>query len=157
MNPNIYFYILMMSIIGLISCGEHESESNELSEMTDTENTSCEKQCFNIEDTHMSQNQSWALNFTQVEHDPPLQGLNQWEFSLQSSEGLALEKCDILVKPYMPDHKHGSRDVNASWLQGDSYQVNDLDFIMPGLWEITFEITCMGLMDTVSFEFWLNP
>ena len=157
MIHNIYFCILLISSIVFLSCGETDSESNDVSEMMETENTSCVTPCFNIDETYVSQNQSWNLNLTQVSNDPPLQGLNQWTFSLQNPEGVALESCEILVKPYMPDHKHGSRDVNASWLQGDSYQVSDLDFIMPGLWEITFEITCMDLMDTVSFEFWLNP
>ncbi len=58
-----------------------------------------------------------------------------------------LSGCNLTVRPWMPDHEHGS--TQPSGAEGDPgvYLVSGVRFIMPGYWESTVTITCGGGSD----------
>ncbi len=77
--------------------------------------------------------------------NPPDIGDNNWELSAQrTGDGSALTGCTLDVRPWMPDHNHGSNNPAGSEGAAGTYSVEGISFIMPGYWENTVTINCGG-------------
>jgi hypothetical protein len=168
-------YLLCLLCV-IIACGEEVSESSEdidsvmeshsgddhgghQTSGTDEMSICQGSPCFKLEWQEVGNDQQWQVQLLDATPNPPIQGLNEWKISVTDTMGEALSNCKIDVSPYMPDHQHGSRDVVATWIEADQYQIKEIDLIMPGLWEIRLTITCdeLMLLDRVTFAFWLDP
>lgn len=83
-------------------------------------------------------------------------GLNTWTVKVTDGKGNPVSGAAIKVRPFMPDHGHGSSitpQIMPMAAEG-TYQVGLLDFFMPGIWQETFTITpTTGPADTVVFTF----
>lgn len=73
---------------------------------------------------------------------PPDRGNNEFSLSVVDAAAMSVSTATISVKPWMPDHGHGStpesfrlRSVGAG-----TYEVGPINFFMPGMWELTFRI-----------------
>ena len=78
-----------------------------------------------------------------ISPNPPDIGENDWNLSVQTTgDGSALPACSLDIRPFMPDHEHGSNNPSGSEGEGESYDVSGLLFIMPGYWENTVTIDC---------------
>jgi YtkA-like len=77
---------------------------------------------------------------------PPKRPTNSWMVHVEAG-GAPVTGAVLRAKPYMPDHEHGTGVkpviTEVAGAPGD-YQVDQLDLWMPGLWEITFDITPPG-------------
>jgi hypothetical protein len=95
------------------------------------------------------------VSFVGAEPAPPQKGNNTWTVHLTDGSGKAIDGATIAVKPYMPDHMHGSSITPQIMPMGSGdYHVELLDFFMPGVWQNTFTITPpSGAPDTVVFTF----
>lgn len=87
---------------------------------------------------------------------PPDTGENQWTLLVEDAAGDPVDASLLELRPYMPDHGHGTNP--ATWPleagDGDEVVVHDLDLFMPGLWRIAVEITPLdGDPDEVRFFF----
>jgi hypothetical protein len=86
---------------------------------------------------------------------PPAKGNNAWQLELRDSFALAVDEAAITVRPYMPHHGHGTGITAAiTPSPGGRYDVAPLNLWMPGLWEITFDVTLpTDETDRVVFAF----
>lgn len=87
---------------------------------------------------------------------PPDRGDNTWMFEVSDASGTPMEPDAITVKPWMPDHGHGttpSRFTPAAAGQPGRYQLGPMNFFMPGFWIVTLTIERAGQADEVTFSF----
>jgi hypothetical protein len=96
------------------------------------------------------------VSFVSADPAPPATGENTWAINLTDTTGAPMSGATIALKPYMPDHGHGSSivpQVTPMAAQG-AYQVKLIDLFMPGIWQNTFTITpASGPVETVVFTF----
>jgi hypothetical protein len=90
---------------------------------------------------------------------PPARGLNAWTVAITDASGAPLSGATIALKPFMPDHGHGASvipQVTPMATQG-TFDVQEIDLFMPGIWTNTFTITpASGPDESVVFTFCIN-
>jgi YtkA-like len=85
---------------------------------------------------------------------PPNEGNNEWTIELFDAQGKPVDGATFTIKPWMPDHGHGSSIVPTVTPEGNGkYGITLLNLFMPGLWQITFTVTANGKTDSVMFSF----
>jgi len=78
-----------------------------------------------------------------IDPNPSDIGDNTWELSVRdAADDSPLSACSLDIRPWMPDHEHGSNNPTGSESEPGSYAVSGLRFIMPGYWENTVTISC---------------
>jgi hypothetical protein len=78
-----------------------------------------------------------------IDPSPPDIGDNTWSLSVRDADDdSALSSCSLDVRPWMPDHEHGSNNPTGSESAPGTYTVSGLLFIMPGYWESTVSVDC---------------
>lgn len=87
---------------------------------------------------------------------PPGRDDNTWSIDVSKS-GAALAGATVKVTPFMPDHRHGTSVpvvVTPDPATPGRYQLSPINLWMPGLWEITIDVTpAGGTRDSVVFRF----
>lgn len=89
---------------------------------------------------------------------PPGRGTNRWVVALGDSAGAPLAGATFTsVKPWMPDHGHGSGSkptvtVDAS---GEA-TIEALEFVMPGVWTVTLAAEQGASQDEATFGFCID-
>ena len=81
-------------------------------------------------------------------------GVNTWTVQLAGVDGAAMDGATITMpKPYMPDHRHYSSGVPQGKAEGadGKYAITNLNFFMPGIWQITLKVTTATGADTVMY------
>lgn len=86
----------------------------------------------------------------------PDRGDNTWTVRVADAMGNPEESMVVSLRPWMPDHGHGSpvEPVIAD-LGGGEYRIESLNLFMPGLWQITFNLETPegdGAADEVMFS-----
>lgn len=87
---------------------------------------------------------------------PPARHDNLWELEVTDANGEPIADADVSIKTWMPDHGHPSNRASVvHWVEGAQYEVNPLNLMMPGIWEITVNVedTNAGISDSVKFTF----
>ena len=94
-----------------------------------------------------------AFSFVYVSGDPesPTRGTNKWKLQLLDGSGHPTTTPAIEVKPFMPDHGHGTSIKAKATPEGDAYTIAPLYFFMPGLWQVTFTATQDATTDEAVF------
>jgi hypothetical protein len=99
---------------------------------------------------------SVKASFVDAMPTPPTRGENTWTIQLTDAMGRPVNGATIAVKPFMPDHGHGS-SITPQVMPMDSngtYQVSLLDLFMAGIWDVTLTITpASGPAETMKFTF----
>jgi hypothetical protein len=96
------------------------------------------------------------VSFVAANPAPPLMGENTWTIMVTDAQSAPVSGATIALKPFMPDHGHGSSIVpQVTPMAADgTYQVTLIDLFMPGIWQNTFTITpATGPVETVVFTF----
>jgi hypothetical protein len=98
-----------------------------------------------------------GLKVTLVSGDPapPVVGTNTWVVKAVDAQGANLT-TPPKVDPFMPDHNHGpSVKAQANPQPDGTFQVTPIDFIMAGVWRITFTgpTTDAGPPESVAYFF----
>jgi hypothetical protein len=102
-----------------------------------------------------------AFNVTLVDStaSPPIIGdLTKWTLQIADATGAMLDGATIAVKPWMPDHGHGT-SVNATVMPVGApgqYAITPLYLFMAGYWTVTFTITTGTTSDTVVYSVCLS-
>jgi len=81
---------------------------------------------------------------TIVEATPaePGRGDNTWTIMLVDGNGNPEEGATVDLRPWMPDHGHGSPvEEKVTDLGGGQYKVESLNLFMAGLWQVTFDVS----------------
>lgn len=83
----------------------------------------------------------------------PIRGDNGWILGVSDAAG-GVEGATIAVRPWMPDHGHGTPvQPMITEMGGGDYQITPLNLFMAGLWEITFNLELAdGSTDEVMFS-----
>ncbi|HEX7663059.1 MAG TPA: FixH family protein [Polyangiaceae bacterium] len=99
-----------------------------------------------------------GVKLTNIDPNPVYKGDNDWTISVVDASGAPVTAATIKVTPFMPDHGHGSSIVPTVTEQsGGSYDVNHVNLFMPGIWQITFDVTtAAGVHDASVFTFCVN-
>jgi YtkA-like len=87
---------------------------------------------------------------------PPIKGVNSWSVLLKDSAGAPVDGATIGVKPYMPDHGHGTQvKAVVTPMTNGVYGITPLYFYMAGLWQTTLDVTFADrtTTDSVVFSF----
>ena len=90
---------------------------------------------------------------------PPEKGINTWTVQLEDGSGNPVSGATVTITPWMPDHGHGSSIVPQvmPMASAGSYQVTLLDLFMPGIWQVTFDVTpASGPDEKVTFSFCID-
>lgn len=87
---------------------------------------------------------------------PPSRGDNTWTVDL-SQGGAPISGAAVTVKPFMPDHRHGTSIptvVTPDPSVPGRYQLAPVNLWMPGIWEVTITATpAGGTTDIAVFSF----
>lgn len=89
---------------------------------------------------------------------PPGPGTNTWKVALVDAKGGVLPAATITkVRPFMPDHGHGS-SVTPTITPGKdgTATIDALDFVMPGVWTVTVSTTNGASTDETTFAFCID-
>ena len=95
----------------------------------------------------------------EAEPTSPVKGSNAWTVALTDDAGESLTGCAIHLVPYMPDHGHGSNEVDSEELEATPgrYLLEGFELSMPGYWQLKSEVSCPGLEpDDLTFDLWLE-
>jgi hypothetical protein len=87
---------------------------------------------------------------------PPIKGTNVWTVLVSDAAKAPQSGASVKVKPFMPDHGHGSpaKPVISALSDAGQYKVTPLYLFMAGLWEVTLDVTtAAGVQDAVVFRF----
>ncbi len=90
---------------------------------------------------------------------PPVIGdLTTWTLQISDAQGAMVDGATITVKPWMPDHGHGTDAVAHVTPAGTpgQYSVTPLYLFMAGYWTVTFTITSGTVTDTVVYSVCLS-
>ncbi len=85
---------------------------------------------------------------------PPAQFDNDWTVGVTDASG-AVEGGTVIGRSWMPDHGHSSpKPIGVTEAGAGSYDLSPVNLHMPGLWEVTVEVTTQaGTEDAVTFQF----
>jgi len=116
------------------------------------------------ETDELGQSRSTDNGLFQVSIEPaidplPLSRMHGWVLSLADAAGAPVDGAVILVEGGMPAHNHGmptSPQVTSNLGEG-RYQIEGVQFQMPGHWVMTFKISADGQLDSVTYNLMLQP
>jgi hypothetical protein len=106
--------------------------------------------------TQASMDGSIKVSFVDAQPAPPSKGANTWTIQVTDAHGTPVAGAAISVKPFMPEHGHGSSATPIVTPKGadGTYQVTNIELFMAGLWQITFTVTpASGPNQAVVFTF----
>ena len=86
---------------------------------------------------------------------PPSKGDNTWILDVLDHDSSApVDGATITVKPFMPDHGHGTpvRPVVAPTGEPGQFQVDQVNLWMPGYWEVGVAVDVGGVGDEAVFR-----
>jgi len=90
-----------------------------------------------------------GLEFVLVSSEPapPARNDNTWVLELHDATGAPLDGATVDVRPFMPDHNHGtSIETQVTPVDGTPgrYTLDPVNMFMPGVWEVTIRATPAG-------------
>lgn len=89
----------------------------------------------------------------------PDRGDNTWTFELTDANGAALNPSVFTLRPWMPDHGHGTtpliNPMRPSMPEG-RFEVGPFDLFMSGFWEFTVNVEDDGQSDQAKLGFCLE-
>lgn len=100
--------------------------------------------------------QVFKLILLESDPAPPDKGDNTWIIEVQDfTTGAPIDDATFAITPFMIDHGHGSPIVPTVSAEGapGNYRITPLNLWMPGLWQVSFEISAGAAMDTMVFSF----
>jgi hypothetical protein len=87
---------------------------------------------------------------------PPGRGDNHFVLHLTDSSAAPMAGATLTVRPYMPDHGHGTAVpvvITESTTVVGEYDVNPVNFHMPGLWQVLISAGSVTDANTAVFAF----
>jgi hypothetical protein len=74
--------------------------------------------------------------------EPPAKGVDVWTVEVDAAATQTpLDGLTIAVRPFMPDHGHGTTSVGVTPAGAGVYTISPLNLYMAGYWEVTLTIT----------------
>ena len=99
----------------------------------------------------------YRARLSAIDPAPAIKGTNAWTVEILDASGAPVDGATVTVKPFMPDHGHGSSIVPVVTAKtGGVYAIDSLVLFMPGLWQTTITVTGPAGVDTAVFSFCVN-
>lgn len=99
---------------------------------------------------------AFELSFVEASPVPPDRGLNRWLLELKEASGGLVDDAELRVRPWMPDHGHGSNPpylFPAATGAPGRYQLESMDLFMSGFWQFTIRVERGEQSDELVFSF----
>jgi hypothetical protein len=97
---------------------------------------------------------SFTVELVDANPAPPGVGTNAWKLRLKDGGGNAVVGAIVNINLYMPKHRHAPAGTVGADRGDGAYDVTDLNLVMPGLFDVTIEVTAPGHMtDSAQFQF----
>ncbi|MEO7112148.1 MAG: FixH family protein [Polyangiaceae bacterium] len=95
---------------------------------------------------------TYSVKLASINPNPVFKGNNAWTIQVVDKSGAPVSGATITVKPFMPDHGHGSSITPqvAAGADPGTYDVTLLNLFMPGIWTVTVVVTTGTAPSTVS-------
>jgi hypothetical protein len=105
--------------------------------------------------TKQGQSGNFQFVLVSANPEPPAIDGNTWVVKLLDASGSPVPGATFTsIKPWMPDHGHGSSAVPGAADNHDgTYTIQPLYFFMAGLWQVTFAVQANGKSDSAVFSF----
>lgn len=107
---------------------------------------------------------AFRVRFVSAKPSSPTVGINSWVVAVFDAKGAPVVDAKFPARAdwgawpngvwlFMPHHGHGASSAPTITANGDgTYTIGDIDFMMPGLWELTLRIEKTVIDDvTVGF------
>jgi hypothetical protein len=103
----------------------------------------------------------YSIKLNSVNPWPIVKGNNAWDIVIVDANGAPVSGSTFTVKPWMPDHGHGSslQPTISPASNAGEFSIADLNVFMAGIWTFTFTITgpsagaASPQSDTVVYSF----
>lgn len=143
-------HVSTLLLLGVAACGASPSAGN-----TDTVTcrTDARADTYAANLTKPGQASHYTFVLQQAQPAPPAKDTNTWTVAILDSAHAPVTGATLTIKPFMPDHGHGSSLVPSATAQGDSYTITPLYFFMPGLWQTTITAQVDSVIDAAVFAF----
>lgn len=153
--------LVLLAIVALAACGPDSSSGTGGggSTTTGTGSSVCatdpRAMAYAVGISQASADGKVKIAFADAMPAPPAKGANVWTITLTDAAQMPIDGATIDVKPFMPDHGHGSSATPVVTGKGSgNYEVTNLQLFMPGIWQITFTVTpAGGVAESVVFTF----
>ncbi len=136
--------VLLVAMLALGACDDGGDDSMESAADSSSQPFSCADEtradAFAVDLSKMDA----TTTVTIVDAVPaePVRGDNTWIVRLTDASGSPLAGASLDVKPWMPDHGHGSPvEEQITELEGGEYEITSLNLFMAGYWEVTIELS----------------
>ena len=83
---------------------------------------------------------------------------HNWIVKIESADGMPVENAVIEISGHMPAHQHGlpTAPQVTEYLGNGEYQIEGMEFQMPGDWVVTLVFNIGDKRESVQFQFNLN-
>lgn len=97
----------------------------------------------------------FSISLDSIAPNPVTKGDNSWTVHVTDSNGADVDGATLTIKPFMPDHNHGSSIRPLATAAGNGvYEISRLNLFMPGIWQISVTVTSStGTSDVGVFTF----
>jgi hypothetical protein len=141
--------LCIAALAALAGCGSSETTGTSTGTSTGTTTTTTTDtsvcmvgptpETFALGLTEASTDGSLKMTLVAASPAPPAKGENSWTLKVTDGSGAPVTGASFTVKPYMPEHVHGTSIVPQMTpaSQPGVYDVGILEFFMPGIWQTT--------------------
>jgi hypothetical protein len=103
--------------------------------------------------TLQSQSGAFTVEVRTAPDQPPIRELTSVELRIQDASGAPAEGLTLTVLPWMPEMGHGASITPTVTDEGGGrYVVSDVEWVMPGAWELRTSIAPGQDRATPSFQ-----
>lgn len=88
----------------------------------------------------------YRVRLVEADPMPPIKGDNAWTLLVEDPAGAPLSGATVAIKPYMPDHQHGTsiKAVTTPLMDAGRYRITPINLFMSAFWEVRVTITPQG-------------
>ena len=112
-------------------------------------------QTFSANMVQVGKSGTFSIKIISMDNFPVVKGDNAWTVEVLDATGNPATGATFTLKPFMPDHGHGSSivpDIEPG--TGDAtFNVGRINTFMPGIWQFTFSITKDTTADSAVVTF----
>jgi|HubBroStandDraft_6_1064221.scaffolds.fasta_scaffold512822_2 hypothetical protein len=166
-NAALFFMVTLATLAMAAGCSSSETGGADTSSTGATTITTEDSPCatdprgqhYAVGLSGASTDGSLKMSFVDASPAPPAEGENYWTLKVTDGSGAPLTGASFNVKPWMPDHLHGSSIVPEMTPMSEAgvYHVGILEFFMPGIWQTTFTLEQdSGPPEAVVFTFCIS-
>ena len=103
----------------------------------------------------VTENASFTVRLDVSDPVPKDTGKYTWTITVLTMKGTPVD-AEVKAEPTMPQHGHGTTPQFTEGTEGaetGQYILSDMDLFMPGIWQVSIEVTADGITDSVNFIF----